>query len=159
MCYTYNMEKQRCRKCGKEKPREDFPKTDSKKGIKSTCKICYNEYYRNYYKQKPWQYSKHRGYVKKNDEVYHKQLYRHSLTSREFDLLLAKFDGKCHCCRKELATVIDHDHACCPSNNKSCGECVRGLLCNGCNSALGFIKDDPERADLLGKYLRHPSYS
>lgn len=38
----------------------------------------------------------------------------------------------------------DHDHDCCPSF-KSCGKCIRGLLCIGCNNKLGrleqFLKD------------------
>ena|ERR1700679_573097 len=31
---------------------------------------------------------------------------------------------------------------------------VRGILCRGCNTALGNLKDDPERADKLAAYLR-----
>ena len=36
---------------------------------------------------------------------------------------------------------IDHDHACCPGG-KSCGKCVRGLLCRICNFVLGVYKED-----------------
>ena len=38
----------------------------------------------------------------------------------------------------------DHDHA---TGN------VRGILCNGCNRAAGYLSDDPERCLLLAKYL------
>ena len=27
---------------------------------------------------------------------------------------------------------VDHDHECCRMKNRSCGKCVRGLLCHGC---------------------------
>lgn len=52
---------------------------------------------------------------------------------------------------------MDHDHNCCPtisSKNKfSCGECNRGLLCHGCNVALGMLGDSRERMEGLLKYL------
>jgi hypothetical protein len=41
---------------------------------------------------------------------------------------------------------VDHDHACCPDSMKSCGKCVRGLLCSGCNRALGIVERKGEQA-------------
>jgi hypothetical protein len=35
---------------------------------------------------------------------------------------------------------VDHDHGCCRAKNRSCGKGVRGLLCHGCNIALGHIE-------------------
>lgn len=32
--------------------------------------------------------------------------------------------------------VVDHDHHCCPGS-ASCGQCVRGIICQRCNSGIG----------------------
>lgn len=60
-------------------------------------------------------------------------------------------DGLCGICsRPETACnsktglpmplAVDHDRACCPGR-RSCGQCVRGLLCAACNMELGAAKD------------------
>jgi Recombination endonuclease VII len=46
---------------------------------------------------------------------------------------------------------VDHDHNCCPFDYKSkrarsCGKCIRGLLCFRCNTALGYIEMYAEKA-------------
>ena len=37
---------------------------------------------------------------------------------------------------------VDHDHECCPceGTRNTCGKCVRGLLCEKCNGALGYLE-------------------
>ncbi len=64
-------------------------------------------------------------------------------------------DGKCKICEDVLTDDmhIDHDPACCPARtSRTCGRCVRGILCRRCNLALGMLKDDPE---LLIKAVMH----
>jgi hypothetical protein len=71
--------------------------------------------------------------------------------------LLAQ-DGRCAICLAEKpggrheTWNIDHDHSCCPGS-RSCGKCVRGLLCMECNQGLGKFDDDPQRLIRAAAYL------
>lgn len=47
---------------------------------------------------------------------------------------------------------IDHDHACCPGR-KTCGKCVRGILCARCNSLLTRERDNPALLRAAVRYL------
>lgn len=58
----------------------------------------------------------------------------------------------CQACGEIENLHVDHDHTCCPGFG-SCGQCVRGLLCHWCNTALGLMKDDPARIQNLITYL------
>lgn len=69
------------------------------------------------------------------------QIRRHGLTQQDWDGRLAAQGGRCAICGTGKpggrgTFHIDHDHECCPSL-PSCGRCVRGLLCHGCNTRLG----------------------
>jgi hypothetical protein len=82
-------------------------------------------------------------------------LSHHGLTSEGYDFLLAAQGGACAICGSEpgdQVLQVDHSHACCPSK-KSCGHCIRGLLCRACNTALGFLGDDPARLRTAIAYL------
>lgn len=52
---------------------------------------------------------------------------------------------------------LDHDHSCCGyvehTTKLSCGKCVRGWLCRGCNIALGHLREDPRRIEGLLRYI------
>lgn len=74
-------------------------------------------------------------------------LARKGITAQQYEDMLNKQNGVCKICdqpeTKHHSPLlhIDHDHACCPGD-KSCGKCVRGLLCSACNTALGLFNDD-----------------
>lgn len=53
--------------------------------------------------------------------------------------------------------AIDHDHKCCPESGKSCGQCVRGVLCSPCNLALGMFGDRVEDLHSAIGYLERMS--
>lgn len=89
-----------------------------------------------------------------------KQHVPHDLVRRLLD------DPGCEICGRDIVTKIrdpntgrtralltmDHDHNCCPGQ-RSCGLCVRGLLCTQCNCAAGLLGDDPDRALALARYV------
>lgn len=72
---------------------------------------------------------------------------RHSynVTVDWYEETLAAQDGGCALCGGQpssgRALHVDHDHACCPGV-RSCGSCVRALLCDLCNMTLGSARDD-----------------
>jgi hypothetical protein len=59
----------------------------------------------------------------------------HGITRPQRDALYAAQGGLCAGCEMPFPNddlEIDHDHECC-SGAWSCGGCIRGLLCHGCN--------------------------
>ena len=82
----------------------------------------------------------------------------HGLSLEQYAGLWDRQRGLCAICRKPLIRSydpdslvdrkgpradqahIDHDHGCCPGR-KSCGSCVRGLLCPSCNTGLACFRD------------------
>ncbi len=81
---------------------------------------------------------------------------RYGLTGDDFRARLASQGGRCAVCRTADPGTkdwhIDHDHSCCPGM-RSCGACVRGLLCTQCNTGLGMFGDDTERLHAAAVYL------
>jgi hypothetical protein len=73
------------------------------------------------------------------------------ITLEQFDLLREAQGDACAMCSEQFKETpqVDHDHACCPSL-KTCGKCIRGLLCRRCNGALGFYE---KYGDLAAAYL------
>lgn len=86
--------------------------------------------------------------------AFSRRLTRFRMSEDEFWGQLAEQQWMCVCgvAIDESTLFIDHDHACCP-NEGSCGRCVRGFLCVNCNTALGHLKDSPDRAMSLAAYL------
>ena len=80
--------------------------------------------------------------------------WRHGLTIEQHRSLLESQHHACAVCQrpfgKDRPSVVDHDHR--------TGE-VRGLLCNGCNTSLGVLGDDPLVLIRALEYLRGRSRS
>jgi len=87
------------------------------------------------------------------------RLRRYGLTLERYDEILASQGGGCAICGEQCATgrqlAVDHDHGCCavPPSDRTCGKCVRGLLCASCNNALGAFRDSPRLLLIAADYL------
>lgn len=79
---------------------------------------------------------------------------RYNITLEEFETLLDSQDGVCAICEEipEKWWYVDHDHSCCPGV-RTCGKCIRGILCQSCNTGLGAFKDNPKRFQRAIAYL------
>lgn len=88
--------------------------------------------------------------------------WRYGLTAEQFIEMSRPENYHCYNpgCSSNEKLHIDHDHSCCleasslRGGKKACGQCVRGWLCNGCNTALGLLKEDTGRIAGLIEYLR-----
>lgn len=77
----------------------------------------------------------------------------YGLTADEVDAMVAAVDGRCPICERVTERwAVDHDHGCCPGK-KSCGACVRGVLCSDCNSAIGLLQESPVALQRAIAYL------
>jgi hypothetical protein len=84
-------------------------------------------------------------------------LRNYGITLDRYEAMLDAQGGACAICGavpdEGPSLHVDHDHACCPGRKKSCGGCVRGLLCEDCNRVLGMFRDDPARFRSAIDYL------
>jgi hypothetical protein len=76
--------------------------------------------------------------------AHHHHALRCNLDADEYADIMAIEECENPGCSNVERLHIDHDHE---------TGAVRGRLCNGCNTALGFLRDNPARARGLAKYL------
>lgn len=149
-----------CNRCKEEKSLSEFFVNKKRyDGVATYCKTCQLEYQRERYAD-PESYRRRQmnrdEYARRRKasgrKWYLKSMY--NLTEDEYQKMYDKNNGKCWICKKEVSYYlhIDHDHSCC-SGEKSCGKCIRGLLCHSCNSLLGHAKDSPDILKASIKYL------
>ena len=87
------------------------------------------------------------------------KLHFYGLTPCQFTRMLIEQDGRCGICHtKDPGTKgwsVDHDHECC-DKKRSCGNCVRALLCTKCNSGIAMFGDDVDKIRAAIDYIeRH----
>jgi len=74
---------------------------------------------------------------------------KYNLSYEDFLKMWEDQNGRCAIC----GIFFDELSDACVDHNHKTGK-VRGLLCQNCNSALGFLKDDPELMLKAAVYLR-----
>jgi hypothetical protein len=126
-------------------------------GLRCRCKNCCKDQLVKYVKN-------NREKVLKSYETYDKKrkdqkrinsknsdlMRRYNITLEQYNDLLFKQNSTCLICHKhrnELNKDLVVDH--CHETGK-----IRGLLCNMCNTSLGFIKEDFQSAINLAKYIQ-----
>jgi len=129
-----------CVKCERHLPPEKFYNTSK------TCKECVLK------AQRERRSADFAGQKRIHQSSYLKANY--GMTLEEFEQRLEEQGGVCAICKqpetgcsrqgrvKRLS--VDHDH--------KTGK-IRGLICNGCNRALGYFNDDPEKMRAAIDYL------
>ena len=96
-----------CNTCNVEKELELFAKGKRyKSGYRNICKRCHTDKMIKYYNEK----QDKRDAKNKMNTKYVAPWKRHHLTEEQYSYMLNKFKGKCHICKKNDATSIDHDH-------------------------------------------------
>lgn len=131
-----------CSTCEEWKDPSNFASSKGKAdGLQTRCRPCNAEIYRA-----------------NADRVRDKmRQQRFGITREEFDALFDAQGRVCDICGTSdpgrSYWCVDHDHACCPGSNKTCGKCIRGILCHRCNHALGNVRDNPDTLARMIEYL------
>lgn len=123
-----------CPKCEQTKPSKEFAGPTA-----AYCRPCTAKWARE-----------RRAAGKRQSPEYSRKatLERYGLTLERFSEMLTAQGGQCKICRTEDPGLsgwqVDHDHTCCNTRKKSCGKCLRGILCSHCNIGIGNLRDDPD---------------
>lgn len=155
----------RCPKCGVVKGRSEWNKSKSRAdGLAPWCKGCHSAYSREWrsrpeVKDRQAQRAAQRYAEMTNEEraeyinrgterrraIGYTLRLNYRVSIKWYEETLAAQGGGCAICGKRPSKTrrlsVDHDHSCCPGE-KTCGECIRGLLCITCNVWLGFYENE-----------------
>jgi hypothetical protein len=122
-----------CPKCKVEKPVTMFwRQAASRDGLQNRCKTCFYEWRREADKR----YMDSGQHASRQREGHYRRNYGLSLA--EVDAMARDQKNRCLLCGRgpgKRSLHLDHDH--------STGR-IRGLLCYGCNRAIGHFRDDPD---------------
>lgn len=144
-----------------------FPNKTFKYGHDSTCKSCKDS-------RRKARFAEHREKLDsglaesrfRNDQI--TALRRNfNISAEQYESMLTQQNNVCALCEEPETRVsghsgramnlaVDHDRRCC-AGTKSCGNCVRGLLCTDCNTSLGKVECKPKLVEKfnLAQYVNN----
>lgn len=126
-----------CWKCQTVKPLSAFSRN------KWICRPCAVQEARERREKDPL--ASRRSYLKSH----------YGLTLERYDEILEQQGGGCAICGAKAGKQslhVDHDHRCCPGK-KTCGNCIRGILCYGCNTRIALLDTDTDYSLRVRAYL------
>jgi hypothetical protein len=90
---------------------------------------------------------------------WHQVKHFYKLSQDDWNAIFESQGGVCAICKNppdenKRQYSVDHDHNCCPGA-KSCGKCVRGILCHRCNIGLGMLQEDVEIINSMLLYMKN----
>lgn len=141
-----------CSLCKIDKPLDNYHReTKGILGRQARCKDCHKKSQREWVSRKP-------------ENIWVFNLRRMGLTIDEYQRMADSQRNVCSVCGNPETRVdkrtgklrrlaIDHDHSCC-GGKSSCKKCIRSLLCQSCNQALGLLRDDPVIVQSLANYVK-----
>ena len=128
-----------CTKCHQKKENSEFHKRSDNGKLYNLCKACWYE------RDKKYQES-HR-----EQRISIDLKYKYGMTLEQKNHMVIEQQGLCGACEDPLGIdplniCVDHDH--------KTGK-VRKVICRGCNTALGSMKENPEKLRKLAKYAEY----
>lgn len=122
---TRNLQIKQCKLCGIEKPLDDFYFRSESGNYRKECKEC---------------------------RIERQRVRKLGVSNEDYEKMFIEQQGRCGICSCKMNSsrytkfAVDHCHK---------THTVRGLLCTGCNTALGLFKDSPERLQSAIIYLEN----
>lgn len=113
---------------------------------RNRCKKCKAEHLVAWRQQNP------------DKAIAHHRWARYRITAAQATAMLKRQARKCRLCHGNLSlrqAMVDHNHSCCPTR-RSCGLCVRSLLCRRCNNLVGYLESTAPL--LLKKALEYSNH-
>jgi hypothetical protein len=146
-----------CTKCGVVKPLDDknfYPQIGYKYGLTRWCRDCRTKYSVDLNKEKRDEYRAEQARAARGSSIdkyrsreFAREMKKYGTTVEWYRAKLIAQSGLCALCghlSHHHGTLqrlqVDHSHRCCDLKTKSCGKCLRGLLCADCNILLSYLE-------------------